>query len=171
VVIRRLLAVVSGFLALLLGGACTAAPPAPGAAATASRAAPVRTAPHQAGLAGTRHHAGTAAGSITLAFAGDVNFAGRTARLLNDPATAFGPIAAVLRSADFTAVNLETAITSRGTPQPKTHHFRAPPAARFIPAVVSGTGQPIADRGAAARQAAARYASLRACAGLAAQPS
>ena len=59
-----------------------------------------------------------------LAFAGDVNFAGRTARLLSDPATAFGPIAAVLGSADFTAVNLETAVTSRGAPQPKTYHFR-----------------------------------------------
>ena len=58
-----------------------------------------------------------------------MNFAGRTARLLRDPATAFGPIAAVLRSADFAALNLETAITSRGTPQPKTYHFRAPAAA------------------------------------------
>jgi len=129
VAIRRLLAVVSGFLALLLGGACTGAPPAPGTSATASRDAPARAAPHRAGLAGTRHRAGTAADSITLAFAGDVNFAGRTARLLSNPATAFGPIAAVLRSPDFTAVNLETAITSRGTPQPKTYHFRAPPAA------------------------------------------
>ena len=35
----------------------------------------------------------------------------------------------MLRSADFTALNLETAITTRGTPQPKTFHFRAPPAA------------------------------------------
>jgi poly-gamma-glutamate synthesis protein (capsule biosynthesis protein) len=43
---------------------------------------------------------------ITLAFAGDVHFTGRTAALLADPATAFGPIASVLRSADFTAVNL-----------------------------------------------------------------
>jgi hypothetical protein len=42
---------------------------------------------------------------------------------------------------------------------------------RFIPAVVSGTGQPIADRGAVARRAAARYASLRACAQLAPQPT
>jgi poly-gamma-glutamate synthesis protein (capsule biosynthesis protein) len=64
-----------------------------------------------------------------LAFAGDVNFAGRTGRLLTDPATAFGPIAAVLRSADFAAVNLETAVTSRGAPQPKTYHFRASPVA------------------------------------------
>src|SRR5262249_33799975 len=37
--------------------------------------------------------------SITLAFAGDVHFTGRTARLLRHPATAFGPIAPMLRSA------------------------------------------------------------------------
>jgi poly-gamma-glutamate capsule biosynthesis protein CapA/YwtB (metallophosphatase superfamily) len=123
-VIRRLLAVVSGCLVLLSGAACTTAPSAPRAAATTSRAAP-----HRAGLAGTRSHAGAATGTITLAFAGDVNFAGRTARLLGDPASSFGPISAVLRSADLAAVNLETAVTGRGTPQPKTYHFRAPPAA------------------------------------------
>jgi poly-gamma-glutamate capsule biosynthesis protein CapA/YwtB (metallophosphatase superfamily) len=127
VVIRGALAVVSGVLVLLPLAACTTAPPAPGATATASRAG--TPAPRQAGLAGTRRHSAGTEGSITLAFAGDVNFAGRTARLLADPATAFGPVTAVLRSADFTALNLETAITTRGTPQPKTFHFRAPPAA------------------------------------------
>jgi len=66
---------------------------------------------------------------ITLAFAGDVHFTGRTAALLADPATAFGPIASVLRSADFTALNLETAVTGRGTPEPKTYHFQTTPAA------------------------------------------
>jgi poly-gamma-glutamate synthesis protein (capsule biosynthesis protein) len=68
-------------------------------------------------------------GDITLAFAGDVHFAGRVARLLRDPATTFGPITSVLKSADFTAVNLETAVTSRGRPQPKTYHFASTPAA------------------------------------------
>ena len=52
-----------------------------------------------------------------------------------------------------------------------TLHPHAPLTARFIPAVVSATGRPIADRGAAARRAAAYYASLRTCAGLAARPS
>jgi poly-gamma-glutamate synthesis protein (capsule biosynthesis protein) len=66
---------------------------------------------------------------LTLAFAGDVNFAGRTAKLLRDPATAFGPITSVLKSADFTALNLETSVTSRGRPQPKTYHFRTTPLA------------------------------------------
>ncbi len=67
-------------------------------------------------------------GPVTLAFAGDVHFTGRTARLLKDPATAFGPISSVLKSADFTAVNLETAVTSRGPAAaedvPLPHHAR-----------------------------------------------
>jgi len=63
---------------------------------------------------------------ITLAFAGDVNFMGRTLELLDEPRTAFGPIAEVLDQADLTIVNLETAVTQRGTKQPKTFHFRAP---------------------------------------------
>jgi poly-gamma-glutamate synthesis protein (capsule biosynthesis protein) len=49
--------------------------------------------------------------------------------LLRDPATAFGPIASLLRSADLTLVNLETAVTTRGTPQPKVYHFRTNPTA------------------------------------------
>ena len=61
---------------------------------------------------------------VTLAFAGDVNFAKRTARLLRHPLAAFGPIRPVLSAADFTAVNLETAVTTRGAPQPKEFHFR-----------------------------------------------
>jgi poly-gamma-glutamate capsule biosynthesis protein CapA/YwtB (metallophosphatase superfamily) len=122
--IRPVLAVVTGVLVLLPVAACTATPAAPRSAVSASR-----TAPRQAGLAGTRRHADAVAGTVTLAFAGDVNFAGRTARLLSDPASAFGPITTVLKSVDFAAVNLETSITGRGTPQPKTYHFRARPAA------------------------------------------
>jgi poly-gamma-glutamate synthesis protein (capsule biosynthesis protein) len=128
-VIRWGLAVVSGVLVLLPVAACTTTPSAPRPAASPSRPAASRTAPPQAGLAGTRGPRADATGTVTLAFAGDVNFAGRTARLLSDPAAAFGPITAVLKSADFAALNLETSITSRGTPQPKTYHFRAPPAA------------------------------------------
>jgi poly-gamma-glutamate synthesis protein (capsule biosynthesis protein) len=52
-----------------------------------------------------------------------------------------------------------------------TLHPHAPLTARFIPAVVSATGQPIVERGAAARQAVAHYDSLRACAELASRPS
>jgi poly-gamma-glutamate synthesis protein (capsule biosynthesis protein) len=52
-----------------------------------------------------------------------------------------------------------------------TLHPHHPLTARFIPATVSHTGQPIVDRGARARQAAAYYAGLRGCAQLAAHPS
>jgi poly-gamma-glutamate capsule biosynthesis protein CapA/YwtB (metallophosphatase superfamily) len=58
-----------------------------------------------------------------------VHFTGRTAPLLRDPATAFGPIASVLAAADLTMVNLETAVTERGTEQPKEFHFRTTPVA------------------------------------------
>jgi len=123
--IRRLFIVLPGALALLVAAAaCTTAPAATGVQATASQRAP-----HQARPASRRVSAGTAPGSVTLAFAGDVHFAGRTARLLRDPATAFGPVAGVLGAADFAAVNLETSVTSRGVPQPKTYHFRTAPVA------------------------------------------
>jgi poly-gamma-glutamate capsule biosynthesis protein CapA/YwtB (metallophosphatase superfamily) len=70
--------------------------------------------------------ASPAPASITLAFAGDVHFTERTLRLLRDPATAFGPVATILGRADLAMVNLETAVTTRGTPEPKRFHFRAP---------------------------------------------
>jgi len=123
-VIRRLLIVLPGLLALLAAAACTTVP-----AATGVPARTVRPASHPATPSSRPARAGVAAGSVTLAFAGDVHFTGRTARLLSDPASAFGPVAAVLKSADFTALNLETAVTSGGTPQPKTYHFRTVPAA------------------------------------------
>ncbi|GIG87037.1 CapA family protein [Plantactinospora endophytica] len=66
---------------------------------------------------------------LRLAFAGDVHFTGRTLRLLDEPETAFSRIAPTLRDADLTLLNLETAVTSRGTPQPKRFHFRAPKSA------------------------------------------
>jgi poly-gamma-glutamate synthesis protein (capsule biosynthesis protein) len=94
-------------------GASGPSSPAPSpAAARTSHAAVARTSP-----------------DITLAFAGDVNFENRTARLLTDPPTAFGPIASIFRQVDFTALNLETSVTTRGTPQPKTYHFRTSPVA------------------------------------------
>lgn len=68
----------------------------------------------------------TADKPITISFAGDVHFTGRTAKLLDDPATAFGPIAKEFQSTDLAFVNLETAITTGGKAEPKQYHFRAP---------------------------------------------
>ncbi len=119
VVTQRLLIVAVSSL-MVLTAACSASAPARHAAKTAAdRTSPVVN--HRHPLAGS--------GDVTLAFAGDVHFAGRVSRLLKDPATAFGPITAVLKSAEFTAVNLETAVTSRGQPQPKDPHFHTTPAA------------------------------------------
>ncbi len=102
---------------LLLAAACssTAAPSSP----ASSPAAPPSPSPS----------ASPAPVDLTLVFAGDVHFMDRTATLLKDPATAFGPIASQLSAADLTIVNLETAITSRGTAEPKTYHFRTTPVA------------------------------------------
>lgn len=73
---------------------------------------------------------------ITLAFGGDVHFVetdggvpNRTGALLDEPATAFGPVAELFQQADLAMVNLETAVTTGGTPEPKEFLFRAPPAA------------------------------------------
>jgi poly-gamma-glutamate synthesis protein (capsule biosynthesis protein) len=115
---QRLLIVTAGGL-MVLTSACAASAPGRHAA----EGAPARASP----VAG--HHSATGSGDITLAFAGDVHFAGRVARLLKDPSTTFGPIASVLKSADFTAVNLETPVTNQGQPQAKTYHFRTTPSA------------------------------------------
>jgi len=72
---------------------------------------------------------GTPDPDITLEFAGDVHFFQRTAKLLADPSDSFGPIGDLLADADVTSVNLETVVTDRGTPQPKTFHFRTVPTA------------------------------------------
>ncbi len=68
--------------------------------------------------------------TITLAFAGDMNFEGTLrSRLDRDPATALGPFAAQLRAADLAVGNLETAIATGGTRAAKQFTFRAPPTA------------------------------------------
>ncbi|MFD9125235.1 CapA family protein [Kitasatospora sp. NPDC059571] len=69
--------------------------------------------------------------TFTVAFAGDVHFEGRAKpRLSAGPGeTALGPIAATLARADLSVLNLETAITGRGAPEPKTYTFRTSPRA------------------------------------------
>jgi poly-gamma-glutamate synthesis protein (capsule biosynthesis protein) len=50
-------------------------------------------------------------------------------RLAADPASTLGPVAGPLTRADLAMVNLETAVTERGSPEPKQFTFRAPPTA------------------------------------------
>ncbi|MBE1589399.1 CapA family protein [Nonomuraea angiospora] len=67
---------------------------------------------------------------FTISFGGDVHFEGMLRGRLASPRTALGPIASVLRKSDLSMVNLETAITTGGTPAPgKQFTFRAPPTA------------------------------------------
>lgn len=67
---------------------------------------------------------------MTFAFAGDVHFEGplRTA-LATDPTMVLAAISPTLQQYDIAMVNLETAITFGGTPEPKQYTFRAPPSA------------------------------------------
>src|SRR5215218_317021 len=74
--------------------------------------------------------------SVTLAFAGDVHFEGGVATLLDHRDATLGPMASALRSADVAVVNLESALTSGGSPAPKEledpsrrYWFRSPPSA------------------------------------------
>jgi poly-gamma-glutamate capsule biosynthesis protein CapA/YwtB (metallophosphatase superfamily) len=62
---------------------------------------------------------------ITLNVAGDVHFAGTSAAALEPGG--LDAVRGVLGDADVTVVNLETAVTTRGTPAGKQYTFRAPP--------------------------------------------
>jgi len=129
--------------AALIIGACAdrengAPPPAP-TAATASAAGQPTSPPADtpsASVAPDTATTPTASGSppgtsqggdpVTIAFAGDTHFAGLLAPRLADPDTAMGPLTSVLAAADLGVVNLETAVTTRGAPQPKEFTFRSP---------------------------------------------
>ncbi len=64
---------------------------------------------------------------VVLAFGGDVHFEGALRSKLDaSPSTTLSPVVPLLRRADIAMVNLETAVTTRGTPQPKEFVFRAP---------------------------------------------
>lgn len=53
----------------------------------------------------------------------------RATTLLDDPDSAFGPISEVFSASDIAVVNLETAVTTRGTVEPKRYLFKAPASA------------------------------------------
>ncbi|GAA3214564.1 hypothetical protein GCM10010468_35440 [Actinocorallia longicatena] len=78
---------------------------------------------------------------VTIAFGGDVHFEGQLAGRLSDPATALGPIKEQLSKADLAMVNLETAVTDRGTGAAKQFAFRAPSSAF---AALKGAGVDVA---------------------------
>ncbi|CAB4717591.1 MAG: hypothetical protein F2667_09335 [Actinobacteria bacterium] len=74
--------------------------------------------------------------TITLAFAGDVHFEGALTGEPRRPGATLGPMSQALRAADLAVVNLESAITTRGSPARKEleaptdrYWFRSAPAA------------------------------------------
>ncbi|MFF4382782.1 CapA family protein [Kitasatospora sp. NPDC001547] len=133
---RRAAAAVALFVGMTAVAACGPDDPAPAPASAApvppstsavpdgspSGAAPGKSAPPRPD------------GTITVAFAGDVHFEGRTeARLaVQPPEQALGPISRTLADADLSVLNLETAITGRGAPEPKTYTFRTSPKALSV---------------------------------------
>ena len=78
---------------------------------------------------GSRRPPPPADSELTLAFAGDVHFEAHLRGLLEDPDAALSEVAPLLGAADVTMLNLETAITDRGAPEPKDYTFRASPVA------------------------------------------
>lgn len=102
---------------------------APGPGAPPTSAPPTSAPPASAPPTDAPPAKATAAGPLTLAFGGDVHFDDQLAPLLADPQAALSPLRPYLSAADIAVVNLETAITARGRPAPKTYHFRAPPTA------------------------------------------
>lgn len=67
---------------------------------------------------------------VVLAFAGDVHFEGVLGtKLASNPAHMLDPIEPVLQMADLAVVNLETAVTTGGSPTSKAFVFRAPASA------------------------------------------
>jgi poly-gamma-glutamate synthesis protein (capsule biosynthesis protein) len=80
---------------------------------------------------------------IVLAFAGDIHFEGiLSSKLAAAPSRVLAPIRPVLEQADLAVVNLETAVTRRGSAQPKEYVFRAPPSAF---AALEGAGADVAS--------------------------
>jgi len=66
-------------------------------------------------------------GSLTLAAVGDIAFTGGRGQSLGNPTELLSGVAPLLKDADITFGNLETAITRRSAKWPgKTYNFRAP---------------------------------------------
>ena len=70
------------------------------------------------------------AGSLELAFAGDVHFTEHVAALLRAPkAHRLSQVRSLMQGADVSVVNFESAIATSGPKAPKIYHFKAPAAA------------------------------------------
>lgn len=105
---------------------CSSPSPAPTAAASGASDAPASGGATPSASGSTTPAPSKGPKTISLAFAGDVHFERQVAALLNDSDAEWSRRLPELAKADFSMVNLETAITTRGAPEPKTYTFRAP---------------------------------------------
>ena len=133
---RRLLAAMLTGLLLSVSCAAPGVQPDPGPPAPEVDSAP-STRPTVPDLSRSQpSRTPTTSDPVRLSFGGDVMFEGDLERLLETPETGLAPIRAATDEADFTMVNLESALTTRGAPDPKSledegnrYHFRTSPAA------------------------------------------
>jgi hypothetical protein len=137
---RLLLGVLVGLLVLSTGCADTGGPLDPGMSPAGARDLPQDAttssqAPARPDLPRSQPSAAVP-GTVKLSFGGDVMFEGQLRELLDEPETALAPIRAATAAADFTMVNLESTLTTRGNRDPKEledpdnrYHFRTGPAA------------------------------------------
>ena len=107
--------------------------PTPSSGILGARTSP--TTPRTSGSPSTPARTATGPGSgssdprtLTLAFGGDVHFEEYLQSVARDP-HGLDQLRSTLGAADLSMVNLETAITGRGTKITKEYHFRAPASA------------------------------------------
>lgn len=67
--------------------------------------------------------------TVRIAFGGDSSFTGLEGALSGDPGAVLSAVAPTLQAADLAIVNLEAALATGGSPEPKAFNFRVPPAA------------------------------------------
>ena len=132
---RRLLAAMLAGVLLSVSCAAPGGQPDPGPPAPEQETSP-STRPTPPELSRSQSRPPTTSDTVTLSFGGDVMFEGDLERLLETPESALTPIREATAAADFTMVNLESALTTRGTPDPKNleaednrYHFRTSSAA------------------------------------------
>jgi poly-gamma-glutamate synthesis protein (capsule biosynthesis protein) len=130
-VIRRLAAVA----AALTLAACNAPAPtqqaSPSPTTTSPTAAPTTTPPPSPTRTPSPSPKPKADGPITIVFGGDVDLDRRVRQVIAEQGVdaPWRGIAPTLRSADLAFLNLECAISTRGTPEQKTYTFRGDPSA------------------------------------------
>jgi poly-gamma-glutamate synthesis protein (capsule biosynthesis protein) len=117
----RIRAAVLALLALVACSSRATSPPSGAASSSPSRPPVLSRVPSS-----SPPDARGSGNAVTIAFGGDVHFEGASRSALAGGLRAITPL---LSAADVAMVNLETAVTDRGTKAPKDFNFRAPASA------------------------------------------